>query len=479
MTHIIRQQYVHIDLNGTESEGMALHSQLPELCRNWLLPAIERALDRCAPSDGHLYIDRLEIDAGVVSLDRLEQDIVELVERALEQSIQLQNSLVDVNPGQSDHTSVRKTNAQSVTEAFVYFLKTGSLPWFFRLPVGKTLEQVLLDSWHKESEATITRRAFVDSIRSILSSAPVRNRLIRQFSPVFLEILFTRLSPANQPILHAVLTVLHATGSEPAELALVTRQLWETAFVHLAEHRQMTEQQIVSEVWHTLPIVKTDRLKQQLERHWPSVTQSEKWSTQPPTIEQKNDEVRQNPENEEAQQHTQRQANGQLSVQEGVYVDHAGLVLLHPFLAQFFGALGIAQGDQLVQPERALCLLYYLATGQTVAPEYELLLPKVLCNLPMDMPVESDVALTATELEEADVLLRTVVRYWEALRNTSTDALRGTFLIRPGKLSLRADGDWLLQVETASFDILVDQLPWLISRIQLPWMKTMLRVEWQ
>lgn len=162
---------------------------------------------------------------------------------------------------------------------------------------------------------------------------------------------------------------------------------------------------------------------------------------------------------------------------EGIYISNAGLVLLHPFLPQFFTALGITADKQLLQPERALCLLHFLATGQPVAPEYELMLPKLLCNIPLEEPVESDVALTAAEQDEAVSLLKAVIRHWEALRSTSPDSLRGTFFVRPGKISLR-DGDWLLQVEPQTWDILLDQLPWGIGMIKLPWMDRLLHVEW-
>ncbi len=151
---------------------------------------------------------------------------------------------------------------------------------------------------------------------------------------------------------------------------------------------------------------------------------------------------------------------------------------MHPFLPQLFEALGIAAQEKLLHPNRALCLLHFLATGQTIAPEYELILPKILCNLPLEMPVESQVELTIAEQEEANGLLEAVIRHWEILRNTGIDGLRGTFLVRAGKISLRSDGDWLLQVEWKTFDILLDQLPWGIGIIKLPWMPRMLWVEW-
>ena len=174
----------------------------------------------------------------------------------------------------------------------------------------------------------------------------------------------------------------------------------------------------------------------------------------------------------------QNNINEQLDVKDGIYLDSAGLVLLHPFLPQFFEALDIAADDKILQPDRALCLLHFLATGQSVAPEYALILPKILCDVPLEMPVEADVELTESEREEAIVLLDTVIRYWDALHNTSVDGLRGTFLVHPGKVSLREDGDWLLQVESKSLTSCSDPLPWGIGMIKLPWMQTMLWVDW-
>ena len=172
-------------------------------------------------------------------------------------------------------------------------------------------------------------------------------------------------------------------------------------------------------------------------------------------------------------------ANAGIDLVEGVYVGCAGAVLLHPFLSQLFEGLGIAAEGTLAQPERALLLLHFLATGQRGAPEYELLLPKLLCGLPLEEPVAATVALTAAEEEEAVALLEAVIRHWDALGGTSVDGLRGTFLARPGKLSQRGDGELVLQVEARSFDILLDRLPWGIGTIRLPWMKSILWVEWR
>src|SRR5262249_44707249 len=146
-------------------------------------------------------------------------------------------------------------------------------------------------------------------------------------------------------------------------------------------------------------------------------------------------------------------------LEEGVYINCAGVVLVHPFLPRFFEGLGITEQDRLLQPERAICLLHYLATGQHFAPEYELLMSKVLCGLPLDAPVNTRLELTAAEEEGTDSLLAAVIQHWDALGDTSVENLRGSFLVRPGKLSQR-DGEYLLQVETRGYDVLLDRLPW-------------------
>ncbi|MBD2194826.1 MULTISPECIES: contractile injection system tape measure protein [Calothrix] len=164
----------------------------------------------------------------------------------------------------------------------------------------------------------------------------------------------------------------------------------------------------------------------------------------------------------------------------GLYVNQAGIVLLHPFLTVYLDAVGLLDGesfrDELAQ-QTAIYLLHYLATKQTDAPEYELVLPKLLCGWPLDEPVSRGLDLPATALTEGENLLQTVINYWEALKSTSPDGLREGFLQRAGKLT-QADGNWKLQVEQQAIDILLGRLPWGLSMVKLPMMDDILIVEW-
>ena len=177
--------------------------------------------------------------------------------------------------------------------------------------------------------------------------------------------------------------------------------------------------------------------------------------------------------------------NSILSTEEettGLYVNQAGLVLLHPFLQFYLEAVGLLDGeyfrDEFAQ-QTAIYLLYYLATKQIDAPEYELVLPKLLCGWPLNQPVARGLDLPEAALNEGEQLLQTVIDYWEVLKSTSPDGLREGFLQRSGKLTHSGEGDnWKIQVEQQAIDILLGSLPWGLSMVKLPWMKEVLIVEW-
>jgi hypothetical protein len=128
--------------------------------------------------------------------------------------------------------------------------------------------------------------------------------------------------------------------------------------------------------------------------------------------------------------------------------------------------------------QQAISLIHYLATGQGQTPEYQLLLPKFLCGMPLNMPLDHFMDLTPESRSEAENLLKAVISHWCALKKTSPDGLRESFLQRPGKLEKRQSGRYL-QIERHTLDILLDHLPWNLSMVKLPWMQEMLRVEWR
>lgn len=162
------------------------------------------------------------------------------------------------------------------------------------------------------------------------------------------------------------------------------------------------------------------------------------------------------------------------------YVDDAGMVLLHPFLTAHFKKLGLQRDGNFVNEEareRAVHQLRFLATGQEDATEPLLVLAKILCGMEPSAPVGRSAGLDELARTQAATLMEAVIRHWAALKNTTPEGLRETFLRREGRLEKIEDG-WRLRVDARGFDVLLARLPWPLSVIRLPWMSETLFVEW-
>ncbi|MFZ5964781.1 contractile injection system tape measure protein [Thalassococcus sp. BH17M4-6] len=164
-------------------------------------------------------------------------------------------------------------------------------------------------------------------------------------------------------------------------------------------------------------------------------------------------------------------------------VENAGLVILWPFIEPLCARLALTEGAAFVSEaaqQRAVHLTQALVTDAAQTDEHLLPLNKLLCGLPTDAPVPHEITLGEDEADLIDSLLRAVCAAWPPLINTSAQGLQETFLARPGLLS-RADrdGPLLLTIETRAFDVLLDQLPWILTPIKLPWMQEALHVKWR
>lgn len=175
--------------------------------------------------------------------------------------------------------------------------------------------------------------------------------------------------------------------------------------------------------------------------------------------------------------------------QGGLAVEDAGLVMLWPFLERLFQRLELVDPEPRTFPHlraqtRGARLLHALARGPAAyaedPPEFTMTLPKLLCGLEPDAPLDPDglaEALPATFLDEGERLLEAVLGHAEGLGLRGVDGLRGSFLLRDGVLVSR-DGAWLLRVAGEAYDLLLARVPWSWSWVSLPWMAEPLRVEW-
>src|ERR1051325_1744911 len=169
------------------------------------------------------------------------------------------------------------------------------------------------------------------------------------------------------------------------------------------------------------------------------------------------------------------------SGEERHVVRHAGMVLVAPFLPAFFAACELLDGprwrSKAAQYE-AVHLLAYVCAGAPRLREHDLTLHKLCCGIAVEEPVPREVDLRAEHLAEARQLLASVIEHWKALKNTSIEGLRETFLNRDGVITRVADGDWVLRIERKTLDVLIGMVPWGYSVVAMPWNPYRIHVEW-
>ena len=134
---MVRRQILDVELHGTESEGLALQRRLPGVCADVLWPALESAFAQRDPGDAHLVIERMAIDLSGIALDRLEAALADAVRREVADYLRRNPAVPFGAAGAPKRGDVqRRTVAETVNEALVVFLRTGRLPWSFRVPAG-------------------------------------------------------------------------------------------------------------------------------------------------------------------------------------------------------------------------------------------------------------------------------------------------------------------------------------------------------
>ncbi|WPQ60885.1 contractile injection system tape measure protein [Chitinophaga sancti] len=168
------------------------------------------------------------------------------------------------------------------------------------------------------------------------------------------------------------------------------------------------------------------------------------------------------------------------SEQEGIRINNAGLVLLHPFFYTYFNRLQLLQNGKFVDSmaqQRAIRLLQLLVDGRTDHAEHELVLNKILCNYPLEQPLTSEIEITPPEKELAVQLVNAAIQQWEKMKNSSVDSFRASFLQREG-LVWQAQDAWFQKVTPRGYDIILQTLPWSYGMIKTSWTDKFFYTEW-
>lgn len=164
---------------------------------------------------------------------------------------------------------------------------------------------------------------------------------------------------------------------------------------------------------------------------------------------------------------------------EGLYINNAGLVLMHPFLLPLFQELKLCNHQGFYNNHlrnRAAHILQTLV-GFDAGNYKGLAFNKVLCGIEITDVLHGQFRISRKVRNECNQVLNSVIRNWSILKSTSIEGLQEGFLQREGILEFK-DHRYKLIVERKSQDILLEHLPWQIGVIKLPWNKHLIMVDW-
>lgn len=511
---------------------------ISQLYRDDLMPLINEIFDDICDTSTHVRIDRLEIDLGGVTSRNLKEDFKQSLREQLKEELlnnmQKAHHINHPKGNQSNDVSVTPEKA-SDRELFTFFIKTGQLPWWTGESHIQSFEKLALKLLNEQAEALFK------VLSVLLPYKQYRKRIIYQLSDEILQKFIELKQPtiAEQITrLHKDFYRIHQYRQiVPLNRANFRFTLWQHAFEfwlfpdnnissktgsfnlshieselegvssrYSAGDQNASQNSITSYLIYVINelVPKSENymnqgsskqnkpIKSLIQTLWQitddlniqdhSLGKILHLINELPASDFNETKMDNQIENQlnMADKEAEMEKQSMLSTEDAFEIHNAGLVIIAPFLPNFFDSLGLLEKKAFVTDEaaqQAALLLQYIVMKEIEIPEYDLLLNKLLCGLAVDTPLPRSFEISDIEKEEVENLLHSVIAYWEALKNTSAEAFRQTFLLKDGMLSEEMNG-WKLTVERSTVDTLLDKLPWGISIIKLPWADKMILVEW-
>ena len=513
--HIIRSKQFHFQA-GDETEARRWHKVIGTRVNNAdFLDRLSRRLDDVIPADRLIQLDRLEIRMPLNEVN-FEEKLLEAIEKGLKPY------LSGAKPNEKGH------EVRGRFEALQHYLRLGVLPWWAS---HETIQEAVENLAPKEVRtilklfiarpSSISRFARLVQPKFIfthfLSSkerVETTKKLIQVFENVFPKTGFWSQAKAQfeitKALIHSMIQVEERSGNFRTvfisqllqRLEFVQQQSFLKAFGGDSYPQTKTSESVPQQPGNSIPQDALQAfenlpaaLREEILLELKSILDSPKSPGK-----QGGQDKSQNPLNNESAEKTSpnlqetdlskdTEENNMEEIEnetmdklleEGIFVRLAGLILLHPYLAMLFEKMELLEEKAFSSPghqQKAVQMLGWLATGQDDLADNDLVMAKVLAGFPLSDAFEIQNPLNEKEKELGMGLLQAVIQHWTAIGNSSIEGLRGSFLVREGKLTQEEQGLRLV-VERKAFDILLEKLPWGFGIAKLPWCEQTIFTDW-
>jgi hypothetical protein len=467
--HIIQKQTIDISFDGL-GDSVGLQNQVAEMFYEKLQPRMEVLFDEMFGENEYTAIDKLEIDLGFLNLKDWEQEFTEQAIHKLKE---------ELNHVYKEKIDPERIDEKAAEEAFFFFLENGFMPWNKRIDSIAGLEQLL----------RINEKMIAQLKKLIAQKSKTAERLVWQFSKNFTSRIIAEITKDRENALTEIFELLEKlnllqTGKliDALTQKQIDNHIVDAAILNLfaSDENKTKVEQFFS--FLQTKLIGNEELKIEISEilnYLKANKKNSNLSTDKDLMKPGKNGKKKNPISAKDQKQEEIVKNNDISP-EGIYINNAGLILLHPFLEALFEQLGLTKENTWINSftqQKAALVSEFLVTGNTEFEEFNLVLNKILCGIDPDEIVVTEMQSDYEIESECELLLNEAITHWKALKNTSIDGLRETFLLRNGKLS-KIENGWLLQVEQKTVDILISSLPWGFGIVKLPWMNEMLFVEW-
>jgi hypothetical protein len=464
LKNTIQKNFIELNFNG-QTDAFELQQQVGEWCQETLLPQLETVFEELGLPDYQQKIDRLDIE---LNLNASRHWKIELTEQVLEQIRKLLARELE-----KKKKEVFSARPSSFVELLLHYFQKGFLPWW--TPIKN--QEEFLASYREWSQSLVLSQLERATLVTAFSEQRAVENALQSLPSELLDHLIGQLLPFAKQEWPAILHDIHLLTNIRSAYPQNKRQketAWRKALLKAIGLAQSQRDEKIAEL----------ALKEWLKAENISISGQQALAVTSTLFRTWQKRLSKTKELFKAHDSSPTNSVSEVAIsvedetqREEIYLQNAGIVLLHPFLSMLFERLNVLRGWEIAQPGKALRLLHYLGTGNEGPAPFELVLSKLLCGIPFAQAVDLGELLTEEDKREADELLTSAIEHWSILKDTSSEGLREAFLRREGKLTFEAK-EWRLLVEKRGIDVLLDHLPWNIQLIKLPWMERLLRIEW-
>ncbi|MFT3794686.1 contractile injection system tape measure protein [Flavobacterium sp.] len=471
--HLIRQHILDVDCSS-QNLGKEIQSQLGQVLEGDFYPKLQQLLDRYAVAHHTWNIDALTVELPPVSPRNWKQ---ELVDAALQQIECYLQTHAPVFPKQKKGYEAELgwiSDTQQAEKLFFDFLKTGLLP---ENSLSRKLVEILallvVDAAFVQR--LMTEMTLLESvwIRWVFAIPPEFKQKVWSFvaQPKALPLFFQKLFEGQPVAFISASKILDPAWLELLQWFYLLHRQTPSAMKLLEAFLQISQQHMQISATEMRAVFAYAN-NQSTATHRNALPDEIQFFLEQNAAQLQVLEFR------ETMEETTELTS---PAQEFLYVENAGLVILHPFLPTLFEQTGLCQDNHWTSEpsqHKAVLLTQYLVSGETVFFENELALNKILCGLPVESVINTQLQLSDDEKQKCHQLLEAVNEHWKAMNGSSIVALRETFLQREGKIDASNDPFFELWVAEKGVDILLEQLPWGIGLFKTPWMLDYMNCYW-